>query len=132
MPDEPILPSHITFLDESEGEALSRYTGFGDSVWVDLWKERPELRAGFQYYRDPNTTDLWSWCRCGQASCGLQLDPDIEVIVFWDASIQLEIGTWSTDLVAEAVEWIVHRVTYPHSEGPPPPGGNPARNRPES
>ncbi len=107
--DSRAIQPTIEFAAESEAAALGRYGGFGRAVFDQLWKLHPQLRSGFQFFRDPRSEDLWSFCTTAKRHFGLQLDPDIEVICLWDGNESTEIGTWAIDPVADAVAWVTER-----------------------
>ena len=100
----------IQFLDESEEQAFSRYTGFGLAVFDELWRRFPEFRDHFRYFRDPRSNDIWSHCKFAKREFGLQLDPDIEVICLWNESGSVEIGDWGDDPILLAIKWIEETV----------------------
>ncbi len=110
MPVDPrLIQPSIDFCTETEADALERYDGFGRAVFDALFESHPQLRGGFQFFRDPHSKDVWSYYSGNVREFGLQLDPDIEVICLWDGSESTEIGTWADDPVADAVEWVTKR-----------------------
>lgn len=104
-----IVQPSIDFDTETESVVLGRYDGFGRAVFDALFESPPQLRGGFQFFRDPRSDDIWSFCSASVRKFGLQLDPDIEVICLWDGSESTEIGTWADDPVADAVAWVTKR-----------------------
>ena len=107
MPVDPhVVQPTITFNAKSEAAALNRYGGFGLAVFDALWLAHPQLRDGFQFFRDPRSDDIWAFRTAGNREFGLQLDPDIEVICLWCDSGAVEIGTWADDPITDAVAWV--------------------------
>ena len=106
MEIDPRLKPGLHFVEESEEDALKRYDGFGADAFPALWRRFPELRTGFEFFRNPETDDLWSLCRNSQMEFGLQLDPDLEVICLWNKQEQIEIGTWYENPIEYVIDWI--------------------------
>ncbi len=92
---EILLKDASNFIPESEFLALSRYQGFAENFFVDLYVTFPSLKGKFKFFRDVknNSDDIWSICEINKPF-GVQLDPDIECICIWDTDWHDEIGSW--------------------------------------
>jgi hypothetical protein len=99
----------IAFVPEDEHSALSRHEAFAHKLFGLLYEALPALRGRFRFYRDPQTSDLWSVFDTPGHSFGLQLDPDIEVICLWNAGAAEEVGHWPPS-IPDPVAFAIRRV----------------------
>ena len=98
------------YLAESYSQVLQRYTGFGNSLYSLLENELPEIFQQLVFYREDSNDithqDSYAIYENETHPFGIQLDPDIEVIVIWTHDDHIEIGYWWEDPCAEALRFI--------------------------
>lgn len=89
-----------------------RPSGFGKEIYQKIKDSLPFVFDNLSYYKDVTfqTKDSYAVFREDKTAFGIQLDPICEVIVLWNDHTQVEIGTWSKDEYAEAIEFILNHL----------------------
>jgi len=108
MKPESLLPENYDFRQETYDAVCSRYAGFGRNLFATLREAMPSAFNSLLFYRASvhQESDVYAVCHWAQTNFAIQLDPYCEVIVLWDHSTQIEIGTWESDPSLTAMEFI--------------------------
>lgn len=110
-----LLNPAVSYQAESEQQALARYSGFGETLFAELYRHFPSLTGQVRFFRDGELPDVWAVCGTGPSAFAVQLDPDIDVICLWNARLQEEITAWNPEPVAHAMARI--RTDYYRLDG---------------
>ncbi|MBS7565765.1 hypothetical protein KHS38_15255 [Mucilaginibacter sp. Bleaf8] len=104
----PLLSRNETYQEESFEAMQLRYQGFGKDLYQRIRVELPEVFDHLIFYKATRyqTTDSYAIHDGDSKPFAIQLDPDIALIIFWNLTVHVEIGTWSQDEYGEALNFI--------------------------
>ena len=89
---------------ESELDALGRIPAFGQRFFAVAFREFPTLAAVTHFIRRADQPeDVYAILDYPQG-VGIQIDPDLDLIVIWDRAGQVEFGDWHGDPVPAALD----------------------------
>lgn len=96
------------FTHENINDFSDRYKGFGKDIYEIIKQELPDIYARLKYYRNTigQTGDSYAEFMDDYHHFAIQLEPIGEVIVLWNKTKQIEIGTWSEDEYRETINYI--------------------------
>lgn len=96
------------FIEENIEDFTNRYQGFGKEVYKYIKQELPNIYSRLKYYRNTitQTEDSYAEFIDNINNLAIQLDPVSEVIVIWDETKHIEIGTWSNNQYKETINYI--------------------------
>lgn len=100
--------TQLSFLDKAE--ALAQASQLGQMFYDTLCSRYPELAdkaVFFSFAKQPN--DTWMIFDLGTNAFGIQVDPEVGVIVLFDEGLQQEFGDWHNDLIDAVVSTIEGR-----------------------
>src|SRR4051812_24802905 len=96
-----------SFSEETLETCCARYKGFGCQLYEVIRDQIPEAFPQLRFYQSDHHQSEDSYAICGiEPPFSIQLDPDCEVIVLGDERVRIEIGAWSEDPCADAIEFI--------------------------
>jgi hypothetical protein len=94
--------AYLSFLGKAK--ALARASQLSREFYAALRSHYPELadKAVFLWFaKQPD--DTWMVFDLGPNTFGIQVDPELEVIVLFDGESQQEFGGWHNDLIGAVV-----------------------------
>ena len=104
---EVMFARNWSFSEETLEELRARYSGFGHELYEIIRDEIPAAFAQLRFYRSDLHQTGDSFAVCGlDRPFGIQLDPDIEVIVLGSEEARTEIGSWATSPYEDAINFI--------------------------
>jgi len=104
---QPMLHSEWRFTEETLEKCRVRYTGFGSRLYDIIRDQLPAVFSQLRFYQAEHFQTTDSYAICGaEPQFTIQLDPDCEVIVLAGENEHTEIGSWSDDPCAEAIQFI--------------------------
>ncbi len=106
-----------SFAEETMEEVSSRYSGFGYQLYEMIRDQFPKAFTQLRFYRSEQhqTDDSFAICEIGHPF-GIQLDPDIEVIVLGADNLHTEIGAWADNPCEDAIRFIQQHFIEPNGE----------------
>ncbi|ALW86093.1 hypothetical protein AUC43_13925 [Hymenobacter sedentarius] len=102
-------PKGWKFVEVDYGQAMQHYSGFGKDIFKHLEQHIPGVILAFRFFCSTASqkVDLYAVYEKEDLSFAIQLDPDCEVICFWNLQgLHHEIGTWALEPYAEAIQFI--------------------------
>lgn len=102
------LLEHWNLMAETYEDYQSRYNGFGKDFFEKIKSTHPNVFKYLKFFK-PTPVQADNAIALYQNSVivfAIQLDPSGEVIVLWNDSECIEIGTWSKNASEEALTWI--------------------------
>lgn len=97
-----------TWREQSYDQYSARYTGFGSLFFTKVNETHPHVFEAMRFYRNVRwqTRDAFAVCSTPHPFA-VQLDPDCEIMCFWDGKGRAEFGQWSPTYEQDALEYIV-------------------------
>jgi len=108
-----------TWTVEARDDALARAPAFGRRLFAGLFERFPDLRPAVAFLRwSEQPDDVYAVFELPNGGFAVQVDPDLEYLIVWDAGERAEFGDWDGDQVVPALAFVAELIEKPAAAAP--------------